>query len=38
MRIRSVGKFLKEDYPSPKEPNAEPQMSEWGLRGVPAYE
>jgi hypothetical protein len=38
MRIRSVGKFLKEDYPSPKEPNAEPQMNEWGLRGVPAYE
>jgi len=38
LRIRNVGKFLKEDYPSPKEPNAEPQMSEWGLRSVPAYE
>lgn len=37
-RIRNVGKFLKEDYPSPREPNAEPQMSEWGLRSIPAYE
>ncbi len=38
MKIRSVGKFLKEDYPTPKEPNAEPQMSAWGLGSVPAAE
>jgi len=38
MKILNVGGFLKEDYPDPKEPNAEPQMSEWGLTGVPSYE
>ena len=37
-KIRNVGKFLREDYPQPREPNAAPQMTEWGLRGVPAAE
>lgn len=38
MQIRNVRGFLKSDYPALKEPNAEPQMVEWGLKGVPAYE
>ena len=38
MQIRNVRGFLKSDYPALKEPNAEPQMYEWGLKGVPAYE
>lgn len=38
MKVLNVGRFLKEDYPAPKEPNAGPQMLEWGIRNVPAYE
>jgi hypothetical protein len=38
MKVLNVGRFLKEDYPAPKEPNAAPQMYEWGIRNVPAYE
>ena len=37
-QIKNVRGFLKDDYPVLKEPNAEPQMSEWGLKNVPAYE
>jgi hypothetical protein len=38
LKVRNVGKFLKENYPTPKEPHAEPQMADWGLTGVPASE
>ena len=38
LKVRSVGKFLKDSYPTPKEPFAEPQMADWGLTGVPASE
>lgn len=38
MKVLNVGRFLKENYPIPKEPNAEPQMYEWGIRTVPPYE
>jgi hypothetical protein len=38
MKVRNAGRFLKEDYPVAKEPNAEPQMYEWGIRSVPPYE
>jgi hypothetical protein len=35
MLINNPGRFLLEDYPVPKEPNAEPQMYLWGLSEVP---
>lgn len=38
LKVRSVGKFLKDSYPVPKEPIAEPQMLDWGFTGVPASE
>ena len=38
LKILNVGRFLKENYPTPKEPNAEPQMYGWGMRSVPAHE
>jgi hypothetical protein len=38
LKVRGVGKFLKDGYPTPKEPIAEPQMADWGLTGVPASE
>ena len=38
LKVRGVGKFLKESYPTPKEPIAEPQMADWGMTGVPASE
>jgi hypothetical protein len=38
LKVRSVGKFLKDSYPTPKEPIAEPQMVDWGLTGVPPSE
>ena len=38
LKVRGVGKFLKDSYPTPKEPIAEPQMADWGLTGVPASE
>ena len=38
MTVLNTGRFLRENYPVPKEPNAEPQMYEWGIRSIPAYE
>jgi len=38
MKVRNIGRFLKEDYPELKGPNATPQMMDWGLAEVPAYE
>ncbi|OPY88181.1 MAG: hypothetical protein A4E73_03442 [Syntrophaceae bacterium PtaU1.Bin231] len=38
LKILNVGRFLGENYPTPKEPNAEPQMYGWGIRSVPAHE
>ena len=38
LKVRGVGKFLKDSYPTPKEPIAEPQMVDWGMTGVPASE
>jgi len=38
LKVRGVGKFLKDSYPIPKEPVAEPQMADWGFTGVPASE
>jgi len=35
MLIRNAGRFLMQDYPIPREPNAEPQMYDWGFRKVP---
>lgn len=35
MLIRNTGRFLLEDYPVPREPNAEPQMIPWGFKEVP---
>ncbi len=35
MLIRNPGRFLLEDYPVPREPNAEPQMIPWGFDEVP---
>ncbi|MFB3925130.1 MAG: multiheme c-type cytochrome [Syntrophales bacterium] len=37
MKVLNAGRFLGENYPVPREPNAEPQMYEWGLTSVPAY-
>ena len=38
LKVRGVGKFLKDSYPVPKEPIAEPQMLDWGLTAVPPSE
>lgn len=38
MKVKSVGRFLKEDYPTPKAPNASPQMLDWGYEEVPSHE
>ncbi len=38
LNVRGVGKFLKNSYPVPKEPFAEPQMLDWGFTAVPASE
>lgn len=38
LKIVNAGRFLRENYPTAKEPNAEPQMYEWGILSVPAYE
>lgn len=37
MQLKNPRGFLKDDYPNLKEPNAAPQMSEWGLTRVPSY-
>jgi hypothetical protein len=38
LKVRGVGKFLKDGYPVPKEPIAEPQLVDWGMTGVPPSE
>jgi len=38
MEIKNIRGFMKNDYPSLKEPNTMPQFKSWGLRGIPAYE
>ena len=38
MKVRNIGKFLAEDYPVPKKPNATPQMQDWGYKRVPSHE
>lgn len=38
MQMKNPRGFLKDDYPNLKEPNAAPQMSEWGLTRVPSHE
>ena len=38
MQMKNPRGFLKDDYPNLKEPNAVPQMSEWGLTRVPSHE
>jgi hypothetical protein len=38
MQVKNPRGFLRDDYPNLKEPNAVPQMSEWGLTRVPSYE
>ncbi|MBN2296974.1 MAG: hypothetical protein JXM72_00180, partial [Deltaproteobacteria bacterium] len=38
LKIVNIGRFLKEDYPEPKKPNAVPQMSEWGYKRVPSHD
>jgi len=38
LKVRGVGRFLKDSYPVAKEPFAEPQMLDWGFTGVPASE
>lgn len=38
MRVKNIGGFLKEGYPVPKEPNAYPQMLDWGFEEVPSHE
>jgi hypothetical protein len=35
MLINNPGRFLLEDYPVPNEPNAKPQMYQWGMDEVP---
>lgn len=37
-RIRSVGRFLRDGYPEPKQPYAYPQMNLWGFDEVPPHE
>ncbi len=38
MQVKNPRGFLKDDYPNLREPNAVPQMSEWGLTRVPSHE
>ncbi|HOS96210.1 MAG TPA: hypothetical protein PLR71_01120 [Deltaproteobacteria bacterium] len=38
MKVKSVGRFLKDDYPTPKGPAAFPQMLDWGHEEVPSHE
>ncbi|MBN2284042.1 MAG: hypothetical protein JXO48_09150 [Deltaproteobacteria bacterium] len=35
MIVSNPGRFLTQDYPTPREPNAEPQMYHWGFEEVP---
>ena len=34
-RVTNIGRFLKEDYPAAREPNAVQQLKDWGLESVP---
>lgn len=34
-RVTNIGRFLKEDYPNAREPNAVTPLTEWGLTAVP---
>lgn len=38
MKVRSVGRFLKEDYPNVRGANAYSQMQDWGYEEVPSHE
>ncbi|HOF04600.1 MAG TPA: hypothetical protein PK175_02200 [Syntrophales bacterium] len=38
MKIKDIRGFLKNDYPVLKEPASEPQMYDWGMSLVPAFE
>jgi len=38
LRIRNMRSFLKDDYPAVREPNAQPQMLDWGMSLVPSFE
>ena len=38
LRIRNMRGFLKDDYPAVREPNAQPQMLDWGMSLVPSFE
>jgi hypothetical protein len=37
-RITNMRGFLKDDYPAVREPNAHPQMVDWGMSLVPSFE
>jgi hypothetical protein len=38
LRIRNMRGFLKDDYPAVREPNAQPQMLDWGMSLVPSFD
>jgi hypothetical protein len=38
LKVKNVGRFLKESYPVPRAPAAAAQMEEWGFDSVPAHE
>jgi hypothetical protein len=38
LRITNIRGFLKNDYPGVREPNARPQMTDWGMSLVPAFD
>ena len=38
LRIKNMRGFLKDDYPAVREPNAQPQMLDWGMTLVPSFE
>jgi hypothetical protein len=38
LKVRNIGRFLAQDYPTPKKPNASPQMQDWGYRRVPSHD
>ncbi len=38
MKVKSVGRFLRDDYPTPREPAAFSQMLDWGYEEVPSHE
>lgn len=38
LTIKNMRGFLKDDYPALREPNAQPQMLDWGMTLVPSFE